>query len=174
MNLGQRWKTAAERNEREVLRRAQQQFDDNKFDVLRGPVARRVVGGVYVAVSVAMVASWFGGVIAGVLGLAVWGVAFVALRLSVRSLADMPDYVLDERMRRERDTTYVSAFRLVSSVLGVAVGLLFVEVVVADANDEETVFTVTTGAANAMFWGVFALVLGAPSLAMAWRRNAVI
>jgi hypothetical protein len=137
-------------------------------------MARRIVAGTYVVATVAMVASWFGGAVAGVLGLALWAVAFLALRLSVRSLADMPDHVLDERMRRERDTTYVSAFRLVSAALGIAVAVLFVRVVVADANDEETVLTVGTDAANAMFWGVFALVLGAPSLALAWRRTAVI
>lgn len=174
MNLAQRWRTAAERNQQEVQRNADRQFDDEHFDVLRGPTARRVVAGIYVVVSLAMVASWFAGTIAGVLGLAVWGVAFVALRLSVRSLADMPDHVLDERMRRERDTTYISAFRLVSAVLGIAVAALFVTVIVADANDETTVFTVSTAAANAMFWGVFALVLGAPSLAMGWRRSAVL
>lgn len=59
-------------------------------------------------------------------------------------------------------------------MLGIAVAVLFVKVVVADANDETTVLTVSTDAANAMFWGVFALVLGAPSLAMSWRRSAVI
>jgi hypothetical protein len=174
IDLGQRWKQATERNKDEVQRRADRQFEDEHFDLLRGPTARRAVAGTYVFVSLAMVASWFGGTIAGVGGLAVWGVAFVALRLSVRSLADMPDYVLDERMRRERDTTYISAFRMVSSVVGIAVAVLFVKVVVADANDESTVLIVNTDAANAMFWGVFALVLGAPSLAMAWRRNAVI
>lgn len=174
MNLGQRWRSAAERNELEVQRRADQMFEDERFDALRGPMARRVVAGTYVVVSVVMIASWFGGAIAGVLGLALWGVAFLGLRLSVRSLADMPDHVLDERMRRERDVTYLSAFRMVSAVLGIAVAVLFMKVVVADANDEETVLTVSTDAANAMFWGVFALVLGAPSLALAWRRTAVI
>lgn len=174
INLGQRWKHAAEHNKNEVQRRADRQFEDEHFDVLRGPTARRVIAGTYAAVSLAMVATWFGGTIAGMFGLAVWGVAFVALRLSVRSLADMPDYVLDERMRRERDTTYISAFRMVSSVFGIAVAVLFVKVVVADANDESTVLIVSTDAASAIFWGVFALVLGAPSLAMAWRRNAVI
>ena len=174
MNLAERWKSAAERNELEVQRRAERQFDDERFDVLRGPTARRIVAGAYVAVGLGMAASWLGGTIAGVAGLAGWAAAFVALRLSVRSLADMPDHVLDERMRRERDTTYVSAFRLVSAVLGIAVAALFVKVVVADANDEQTVLTVSVDAANAMFWGVFALVLGAPSLAMAWRRSAAI
>ncbi len=174
MSLGERWRTASERNEAEVRRRTDRLLDDDRFDALRGSTARRVVAVAYVLVSAAMVVSWFGGTIAGVVGLAAWAVAFVALRLSVRSMADLPDYVLDERMRRERDMTYVSAFRLVSAVLGIAVSVLFVKVVVADANDETTVLTVSAGAANALFWGVFALVLGAPSLAMAWRRSAVI
>jgi hypothetical protein len=174
MSLGQRWKSAGERNEAEVRRRADRLLEDDRFDALREPEARRAVAAAYVLISMAMVGSWFGGTIAGLAGLAVWSAAFVALRLSVRSLADLPDDVLDERMRRERDTTYIGAYRLVSSVLGAAVAVLFVKVVVADANDETTVLTVGTGAANALFWAVFALVLGAPSLAMAWRRSAVI
>jgi hypothetical protein len=164
----------SERNQDEVRRRADRLLEDEQFDALRSPPARRALAVVYVVVSSAMVVFWLAGPVIGVLGLAVWAVAFVALRVSVRSLADMPDYVLDERMRRERDTTYLGAFRLVSAVLGVAVAVLFVKVIVADANDETTVLTVSTGAANAVFWAVFALVLGAPSLAMAWRRAAVI
>lgn len=172
--LNERWTRAGERNRRDVQRRAEQVFDDQRFDWLRSVGARRAVVAAYVAVSVAMVVSWFAGTIAGVLALAAWAVAFVVLRLSVRSMADMPDYVLDERMRRERDASYIGAFRLVSSVLGVGVAVLFLKVIVADANDESTVLTVGTDDANALFWGVFTLVLGAPSLSLAWRRTAVI
>ncbi|MDH5288546.1 MAG: hypothetical protein OEY41_00955 [Acidimicrobiia bacterium] len=73
MNLGQRWQSAAERNELAMQRRAGRMFEDERFDALRGPLARRVVARTYVVVSLAMVASWFSGAITWVFGLVVWG-----------------------------------------------------------------------------------------------------
>ena len=173
MNLGQRWRSATERNEQEVQRRADRQFDDERFDALRGPTARRMVAGAYVVVSLAMVASWFAGTIAGVVGLAVWGVSFVALRLSVRSLADMPDHVLDERMRRERHHLHLG----IPSGVGGAGHCGRCALHHGDRRRRQRQGHRLHGgptAADAVFWGVFALVLGAPSLAMAWRRSAVL
>lgn len=171
MNPRDRWATAADRNQVAVRERSVRQFDDERFDWLRRRPARVAVVVAYVTATVVMAWTWYLGTAAGVGGLALWGCAFVALHRSVRSVADLPDDALDERLRRDRDASYVSAYRLVAGVLGVAMGLLFVQVVVADANEETDLLTVGVDDTNAVFWVTFSLLLGVPSIAMAWRRD---
>ncbi|MFN0089030.1 MAG: hypothetical protein ACKVWR_02005 [Acidimicrobiales bacterium] len=143
-------------------------LDDTSYDRLRTPRALRAVAAVYVSVTVAVPLCWIlGGSIVGVL--AVFGVVgvYLWLRVAVRSAADLPDHVLDERMRRDRDSVYVDAFRLVAIVVFLGANAALLPVAFSDRATIEFGYEEV----SAVYWTVFALLLGAPSLVLAVRQS---
>ena len=116
-----RWSQVAERNRAAVAVNAERVLADTTYDRLRSPRALLTLVAAYVATTVAIPICWLvWGSLAGVASIFPCLVAFLLLRVAVRSQADLPDEVLDERMRAERDSVYVGAFRLVSSVVFLA------------------------------------------------------
>ena len=95
--------------------------------------------------------------------------AFLLLRVAVRSQADLPDEVLDERMRSERDSVYVGAFRFVSCVVFLAANAAFIAVAFGD---EHTTITFDYNSVGAFYWTLLSLLLGAPSLVLAIRKRS--
>lgn len=88
------------------------------YDRFRSSRALLVLVVLYVLTTVAMPVCWLvWGAIAGITSFLPWLVVFLLLRVAVRSQADLPDDVLDERLRSERDSVYVDAYRLVASVV---------------------------------------------------------
>jgi hypothetical protein len=165
-----KWQIRTETTEQHVRRRADLLLNDDTHNWLRTSRSRRAIVVLYVASTVGMVWLWAKSFEpAALLATLVWGVLLVALRLSVRSQADLPDYVLDERQRAERDRSYLSAYRLVagSAVCCAAVGLL---VVVARDGDNGEI-SLGYGPMTALFWGTFSVVVAAPSLALATRQQ---
>jgi hypothetical protein len=93
---------------------------------------------------------------------------FLLLRVAVRSQADLPDEVLDERMRAERDRVYVGAFRLVTSVVFLGANAALIAVAF---RDENATITFDYNSVSAFYWTLLSLILGAPSLVLALSRR---
>jgi len=82
---------------------------------------------------------------------------FIALRLSVRLIADAPSELLDERLVAIRDRTYLSAYRWLSLIFGVWVGMaIHPDFSLGDP------WWPTVGA-------LAMIVAGLPSMILAWR-----
>lgn len=120
-----------------MAQNAERVLTDTTFDRLRSPRALLLLLVVaYVVATVAMRLVW--GSLAGVLSIFPCLAVFLLLRVAVRSQADLPDEVLDERMRAERDSVYVGAFRLVSSVVFLAANAAFIAVAFGDGTETIT------------------------------------
>ena len=164
-----RWAHVTERNRAAVAQHAERTLSDTNYDRLRSPGALLALAIAYVATTAAMPVCWLvWGSTAGVASIIPCLVAFLLLRAAVRSQADLPDEVLDERMRAERDSVYVGAFRLVASVVFLAANAAMMAVAFGD--DHSTI-TFDYDSVSAVFWPLLALLVGAPSLVFAIRRR---
>lgn len=135
----------------------------NKYPMLyRRPVRRELVV-LYATLTLALVFSPFianAKVQSYVEGLAFFSLVglYLTLRFSVRMIADAPTELLDERLVAIRDRTYLIAYRWLSVVLGLAVGL--------SIGGE---FYKDFISAWPVLMGFAATVLGLPSMVLAWR-----
>ena len=164
-----RWSHVAKRNRSAVAENAERVLADTSYDRFRSPGALKALVVGYVVTTIALPLCWLAwGAIAGVAAFAPWLGMFLLLRVAVRSQADLPDEVLDERMRIERDSVYVGAYRLVASVLFIAANVALAAVAFGDG-DESITFDYES--VSAVFWALFSLLLGAPSLVMAMRKR---
>lgn len=107
--------------------------------------------------------------------LSYWGLLpiplWLAVRRSVRLIADAPTELLDERLVAMRDRTYLYSYRWLVSVLGmVAAVMIIANDVVDDLSDEsmETRLDLLTAAAYASVWSFPAL----PSVVLAWTLRS--
>lgn len=165
-----RWNRVAERNRAARAQNAERVLADTTYDRLRSPRALLALVVAYVAATIAMPICWLvWGAIAGVASALVCLAAFLLLRVAVRSQADLPDEVLDERMRAERDSVYIGAYRLVASVVLLAVNAAFIAVAFGD---EQSSITFDYNAVNAVYATLLSLLLGAPSLVLATRKRS--
>lgn len=96
---------------------------------------------------------------------------WLAVRRSVRLVADAPDEMLDERLVALRDRTYVGSYRVLAFLLGVLAASM---IVLNDFNDDlgddavATQLQLLTAVSYASIWAVLAL----PSVLLAWTlRN---
>lgn len=164
-----RWSQAAERRRDAVATNAERVLTDTTYDRLRTPRALTLLVVAYVLTAIAIPVCWLAwGSLAGVASILIWGVPFLLLRVAVRSQADLPDEVLDERMLSERDSVYVAAYRLVASVVFVAANVALVAVAFGD---ETTSITFDYESVSAFYWPLLALILGAPSVVLALRQR---
>jgi hypothetical protein len=171
MNSKTKWDAATERQEEQIRRRSDRLFNDTTFDWLRTPLARQVLVAVYIiAASSAVIAWWLNREIVGVSLLIVWFVLLLALRISVRTEADLPDYVLDERQRAERDQSMVTAYRATAGVVFFGTATALIAVVARNQNGAGEI-TLGYGATTGIFWGAAALLFGAPSIALALQQS---
>jgi hypothetical protein len=155
-----------------VDERAARLLSDERFPALRTRRVRLLLAAVMAFVVAALPAVWLAG---GPL----WGLAAViagfghlfVLRYSVRVVADLPDHVLDERLRSSRDRAYVEAYRWFAglTVIAASVGM-FAFVVNADDSD---VWTVSIGwdGVMAAFWVLMLAGMAMPSLVMALQEG---
>lgn len=89
--------------------------------------------------------------------------------MTVRSLADLPNEVLDERMRRERDAAHLVSRRIISCLIFLAVNAMFVSVAV---REEGATITFSYNNVAAIFFTVTAVLIGVPSVVVAWRHSS--
>lgn len=164
-----RWSQAAERHRDAVATNAERVLADTTYDRFRSPSALVALVIAYGLTTVAIPVSWIvWGSLAGVASILIWAVPFLLLRVAVRSQADLPDEVLDERMLAERDSVYVAAYRLVASVVFIAANVALVAVAFGD---EDTSITFDYESVSAVYWPLFSLILGAPSVVLALRQR---
>lgn len=165
-----RWTQVSERNRAAAARNAERVLTDTTYDRLRSPKALVALVVAFVATVVAMPICWLAvGSTAGVVAIFPCLVVLVLLRIAVRSQADLPEVVLDERMRAERDRIYLGAFRLVSSVVFLAANAAFIAV---GFRDRDATITFDYSSMSAVYWPLLALILGAPSLVLAVRKRS--
>ena len=165
-----RWNHVAARNRAAVAKNAERVLADTSYDRLRSPRALLALVVAYAATTVAIPIFWLAwGSIAGVVSIFPCLAAFLLLRVAVRSQADLPDEVLDERMRAERDRVYVGAFRLVSSVVFLAANAAFVAVAF---DDGRATITFDYNSVSAVYWPLLSLLVGAPSVVLAIRQRS--
>jgi hypothetical protein len=165
-----RWSEARERNRAAVASNAERVLADTTYDRFRTPRALLALVVAYVVTTIAMPACWLvWGSIAGIVAFAPWLAVFLLMRVAVRSQADLPDDVLDERMRSERDRVYVGAYRMVSSVVFLAANVGFAAVAFGDGNES---ITFDYESMSAVYWTVFSLLLGSPSVVLAVRQRS--
>jgi len=149
-----------------VAENAERVLNDTKYDALRTPARLRALVVAYVAATVAIPVCWLAwGGIAGIMAVLVGVVVYLLLRVAVRALADLPDHVLDERMRRDRDSVYLQAYRIASTVVFLAANAAFLAV----AFDEGATITLDYHSVSAIYWTFLAVILGVPSLVLAVR-----
>ncbi len=162
--------SARERNEKAVADMANTVMRDTKWDWMRTRPARRTIVGVMIALLLAIPLSWIflpDLVALGVIGLA--GLAWWALRMSVRVIADLPEEFLDERQARMRDRAYVESYKWFAALTLIAATAALIWFIVASENDVVTV-DITWGGAMAIFWTFEGLALTLPSIVLALRE----
>jgi hypothetical protein len=91
-------------------------------------------------------------------------IAYLLVRQSVRVLADAPDSLIDERLTRQRDSAYKSAYQLLGWLMPVGIGFLLG---VADSMEDDFSFTFIN--ATFVFFMVGFIYTALPSMVLAWR-----
>ena len=97
------------------------------------------------------------------------------LRTAVRLIPDAPDKALDERMIKERNSIFRSAYQFLFGISAVLVASLYGFAVGSDFRDENDGFNyqinLTWPQINAIFWMIFGYGYTLPSMIMAWRES---
>jgi hypothetical protein len=162
------WSTAS-------VKEVEKQLNDTKWDGLRTPGAKR-----FLMISSNAVILFGTGFLVSV-GDNAWSayslihillifVSWFLLRQSVRLIADAPEEALDERMIRQRDRSYLIAYRwLAAAGVGLVTGLMLFSVF-ADAQTSSDGFNYqlafTWPQVQAIFWLIIGYSLMLPSMAM--------
>lgn len=151
-----------------IERNVQAQMTDTRFNWLRGRTGRRTLV-VAMAVTIALVpVAWVaGGSLWGIVSVCVAALLWWALRISVRTVADLPAEFLDERQERVRDRAYVEAYRILAAiaVVGASAGLL--AFIVLGQDPDTWSVTLSWNAVSAIFWTLTAAALALPSMVLA-------
>jgi hypothetical protein len=162
------WSTAS-------VKEVEKQLNDTKWDGLRTPGAKRTL---LIGSNAAIL---FGTGFLLSVGDNAWSayslihillifVSWFLLRQSVRLIADAPEEALDERMIRQRDRSYLVAYRWLSGVGAGMVTALMVFAVFTDAQTSSDGFNYqlafTWPQVQAIFWLIMGYALMLPSMAM--------
>jgi hypothetical protein len=160
--------TWRERKESDLERKVDRRMRDQRFAWLRTRGSRRTLAVVGALLCVGIIPAFAqGGGIAGVVvTLAAWGV-WGLLRLSTRTVADLPDRFLDERQRALRDRAYRYAYLILGWVVAAALTLGLIAFVVVSGNDAATL-TTTWDQAIGVVLSVTLLISLLPSMVFAW------
>lgn len=144
-------------------------MSDTKFNFLRTRKARRtLVLSLIVMLFIESAFSLIPGILSPILVLLgglllLWG--YLALRSSVRHVADAPDELLDERQIAARDRTYLQSYRILAAVatsVVVVLSILFQEGLISDLTDRTWTGLWVAG---------IMLVAGLPNLVLAWTTT---
>lgn len=160
------------------IEKIQEVMVDTKFDGLRTAGAKRalVFFGCF-AIAAATLLYWFEASLflgAGLIGVGLVFLAWWLLRLSTRLVADAPDEALDEFQVRQRDRTYLDAYRALGAVVtGLAI-LLMAVVISTDAGKDGDVdryqLTFDFGQATGVIWFCLSVTIMIPNLVLAWNQ----
>ncbi len=96
------------------------------------------------------------------------------LRISVRLVADTPDKYLDELQIKQRDRTYLHAFRILAtiiSILAISLMLLVLSMDVEPGSVQYYTLKVTFGQVNAIIWTILGSIILLPNMVLAWNQS---
>lgn len=162
--------TGRERREADLERKVDRVLTDSRFDAMRTRPARLALIALGTVLVVGIIPAYAAG--GAIWGIAVTGLAYISwwlLRLSIRTIADLPDRFLDERQIAVRNRAYLDAFRIYASVVGGMATLGLIAFVLVAENDEVTLTTTWSQAIGVV---MFALLLPMllPSMVVAYRE----
>lgn len=170
MTLKDRWAASKERNAAAVEASAERLMADTAYDRYRTRRARLLLVGGYLALLVLIPVAYlavnqFAGLLVVLVTVGVW----MLLRVSVRTIADLPDEYLDERQLAVRNASYVESYRYLGAAVALA-GSAGLIAFIANGTEWDTWdITLTWEAAIATFWVFLGLALGLPSMVLALR-----
>ena len=162
------------------IEQVEKQLDDEKWNGLRTKAAKRflvvafnvVILGGTIALFLVPDGPWAAYTLIHVLLL---GVFWFLLRRSVRLVADAPDGALDERLRTNRDRSYVGAYQVLAFLLTLLLTAVMVIVVLADSSAVTSSFhyefSVTWPQVQALFWLLLGYSAVLPSMVLAWSES---
>jgi hypothetical protein len=160
------------------IEKIQEVMVDTKFDGLRTVGAKRalVFFGCF-AIAAATLLYWFEASLflgAGLIGVGLVILAWWLLRLSTRLVADAPDEALDEFQVRQRDRTYLDAYRALGAVvtgLAVVFMLVVISTDVGKVGDVDRYqLTFDFGQATGVIWFCLSVTMMIPNMVLAWNQ----
>lgn len=160
--------TWSERKEVDRERKVDRVMSDRLFQWTRTRTMRRALVVVAAVLCVAIIPAFAQG--GGVLGIVVTVVAWAAwglLRMSTRTVADLPDRFLDERQRALRNRAYRYAYLVLGWIVAGLATVGLVAFVVVSENDAATL-TTTWDQALGLVLSVTLLISLLPSMVVAW------
>ena len=157
-----------ERKEADLERRVERIQRDHKFQRLRTRNSRRILAVISTLLCVAIIPSFTQG--GGIVGIAVTIAAWCSwwvLRISTRTVAELPERFLDERQRAVRNRAYFYAYLILGWIVSGLLAIGLVVFVSVSVNDSLT-FTATwvQGVGLVLCLTLFISLL--PSMVVAW------
>ena len=157
----------------------EKQLMDTKWDGLRSPQALRflVIGSNSIILFGTIFLFFVGDnvyssytIIHIVLVLVFWAL----LRQAVRLIPEAPADMLDERMLKERNSVYFSAYQKLGAVTTILAIVFMIFVIKTDFQEDSDGFNYmlefTWPQSQAIFWFIYAYTFMLPSMIMAWRE----
>lgn len=168
MTLKDRWAAGKERNAEAVAASAERLMADTSYDRYRTRRARVLLVTGYLALLVLIPVAYlalnsFVGLLVVLVTVGVW----MLLRVSVRTIADLPDEYLDERQLAVRNASYVESYRYLSGAVAVAATIGLFAFIINGTDLDTWDITLTWEAAMSSFWVFLGLALGLPSIVLA-------
>ncbi len=168
MTLKDRWTANKERNATAVAASADKLMADTTYDHYRTRRARILLVAGYLALLVLIPATYLLlGQLAGLVVVIVTAGVWCLLRVSVRTIADLPDEYLDERQLAVRNASYVESYRYLGSAVAFAATVGLIAFVVNGSDFDTWAVTLTWEMVMAAFWVFLGLALGLPSMVLA-------
>ena len=162
------WK---ERKEADLERKVDRLQHDHKFQWLRTRSVRRTLVIISALLCIGIIPGFAqGGAIAGVLVAIAAALSWWALRISVRTIADLPDRFLDERQRAIRNRAYVNAYLIYAWIIGGIATIGLVIFVLVSENDAVTLTTTWNQALGGVLF-ITILASALPSMVVAWQES---
>ena len=170
MSLKDRWTASHERNSAAVSANAEKLMADTRYDRFRTRRARLLLVGAYFGLLVLIPVAYLGfGQLAGLLVVMFTAGAWGLLRVSVRTIADLPDDYLDERQLALRNASYVDSYRYLGTAVALAATVGLIAFVVKGTDHDTWELTLSWEMAMAAFWVFIGLALALPSMVLAIR-----
>jgi len=168
MTLKDRWIAGKERNAAAVAAHAEKLMADTAYDRYRTRRARLLLVAGYLALLVLIPVAYLGvGQFAGLVVVMLTAGVWSLLRVSVRTIADLPDDYLDERQLAVRNASYVESYRYLGSAVALSATVGLIAFVVNGSDLDTWEITITWGMSMSVFWVFLGLALGLPSMVLA-------
>lgn len=178
MVLKEKWQAARVRNAEFAEISAERNLTDTRWDWTRTDSFRRilVVLGIAWPFIIFLTYMWQGsnGEVVSDWQLIPWalistiagvGILFL-LRVSVRTIGDLPDEYLDERMIRIRNEAYVWAYRFLAEVVAIGFSIPLLWMIATNQDPSNMAIQFNDYNLLGLLFAVFSLVLSLPSIAL--------